>query len=228
MMTKVQLNIQAVTYQRFLELKTLLNTQYTAHLSESIGENLADIACQIVEQVFGYLSEISAKQQQFESEHTVEQIISTIRKHLPWSMQLLNQQRLQSLIDDLAHMTTVKNGQIWLTYPITHRLAQQLQQQYQALAQSPQHIAAAFSTVIEIIDQGVTQLVREPKKKLKFNFVVDKSLAGVIGLTTQMGYKRLEKMGNQLTPAQAAAYLQHFLNFIQISNHQGSQHDHTA
>jgi hypothetical protein len=217
----VQLNIQAPTYKRFLELQQLLNLGQEQSLAQPVGENLADIACQVVEQVFGYLSKISAEQQKFESEHTVEQIIASIRKHLPWSMQLLNNERLKVLLNDLALRTAVHDGQVWLKYPISADLARNLQVQCQNLIGQPTKIPAAFSIVVEIIDQGVTHLVRGPKKKLKFNFVVDKSLAGVIGLTTQLGYKRLEKMGKQLNAEQAQAYLQHFLTFIQIKQSEG-------
>ena len=213
----VQLNIQPTTYRRFLELQQLLNLGHPDSLAQPVGENLAEIACQIVEQVFGYLSQISAEQQHFESEHTVEQIIATIRKHLPWSMQLLSNERLTLLMNDLAAMTSVHDGQTWLHYPIAPALARKFTTQCQNLSDDPTKVPAAFATVVEIIDQGVTQLVRRPKQKLKFNFVVDKSLAGVIGLTTQMGYKRLEKMAKQLTPEQAQAYLQHFIKFIQIN-----------
>ncbi len=47
----------------------------------------------------------------------------------------------------------------------------------------------------QVVDAGVTHLVREPKKMLKFNMVVDKTLTGVINLTTQLGYKRFDKLG---------------------------------
>ena len=213
----VQLKVQSVTYRRFLELQQLLKQSKSDNLAQAVGENLAEIACQVVEQVFGFLSQISAQQQQFESEHTVEQITATIAKHLPWSMQLLNHERLSSLMHDLGHMMSFTDGQIWLKYPIPAHLAMQLRG-YSHNLNSSHDIAQAFSLIVEIIDQGVTQLVRDPKKKLKFNFMVDKSLAGVIGLTTQLGYKRLEKMGKQLNPEQAQAYLQHFLQFIPQKN----------
>lgn len=209
----VQLNVQPVTYRRFLELQQLLNLQKQEHLAQAVGENLAEIACQVVEQVFGYLSQISAAQAQFESEHTVEQIIATLEKHLPWSMQLLNHERLSNLVNDLALRMSVQQGQVWLKYPIPMSLATELHHYNQQLTE-PQHIAQVFALIIEIIDHGVTELIRNPKKSLKFNFVVDKSLAGVIGLTTQLGYKRLEKMGRQLNAEQAQAYLDHFLHFI--------------
>ncbi|WP_298144981.1 hypothetical protein [uncultured Acinetobacter sp.] len=213
----VQLNVQPVTYRRFLELQQLLKQSKSDNLAQAVGENLAEIACQVVEQVFGFLSQISANQQQFESEHTVEQIKASIAKHLPWSMQLLNHERLSSLIDDLGQMMSFTDGKIWLKYPISSHLARQLRGYSQHL-HSSQEIVQAFGLIVDIIDQGVTQLVRNPKKKLKFNFMVDKSLAGVIGLTTQLGYKRLEKMGKQLNPEQAQAYLQHFLQFIPQKN----------
>jgi hypothetical protein len=61
---------------------------------------------------------------------------------------------------------------------------------------------------------GVTALIREPKKMLKFNLVVDKTLNGVINMTTHMGYKRLEKLGGQLNQATANDYIEHFMTFL--------------
>ncbi len=57
------------------------------------------------------------------------------------------------------------------------------------------YVAPALKVFTQIVDQGVTSLVREPKKMLKFNLVVDKTLNGVINLTTQLGYKRFDKLG---------------------------------
>ena len=66
----------------------------------------------------------------------------------------------------------------------------------------------------DVIDVGVTHLIREPKKCLKFNFVVDKTLNGVINMTTHLGYKRLEKLGTQLDQDVASKYVDYFLNFM--------------
>ena len=151
----VQLKVQSVTYRRFLELQQLLKQSPSDNLAQAVGENLAEIACQVVEQVFGFLSQISAQQQQFESEHTVEQITATIGKHLPWSMQLLNHERLSSLMHDLGHMMSFTDGQIWLKYPIPAHLAMQLRG-YSHNLNSSHDIAQAFSLIVEIIDQGVT------------------------------------------------------------------------
>ena len=52
------------------------------------------------------------------------------------------------------------------------------------------------------------------KKCLKFNFVVDKTLNGVINMTTHLGYKRLEKLGTQLDQQVAVIYVDYFLKFM--------------
>ena len=49
---------------------------------------------------------------------------------------------------------------------------------------------------------------------LKFNFVVDKILNGVINMTTHLGYKRLEKLGSQLDHKAAINYIDYFLQFM--------------
>ena len=69
-------------------------------------------------------------------------------------------------------------------------------------------------SVTDVIDVGVTHLIREPKKCLKFNFVVDKTLNGVINMTTHLGYKRLEKLGTQLDQQVAVIYVDYFLKFM--------------
>lgn len=60
----------------------------------------------------------------------------------------------------------------------------------------------------------MTCLIREPKHLLKFNLVVDKTLNGVIHMTTHLGYKRLEKLGTQIDLDMANDYIEHFLAFL--------------
>ena len=77
-------------------------------------------------------------------------------------------------------------------------------------------MADVFHTLIQIVDLGVTNLIREPKKCLNFNKVVDKTLNGVIHITAQLSYKRLEKMSNQVDPNTATDCVNHFLAFMHV------------
>ena len=102
-----------------------------------------------------------------------------------------------------------------MTYPISQQLENQIKASSQKLAQGDQaEISNALKLLTDVIDVGVTHLIREPKKCLKFNFVVDKTLNGVINMTTHLGYKRLEKLGTQLDQDVASKYVDYFLNFM--------------
>ncbi len=97
----------------------------------------------------------------------------------------------------------------------SHQLVQQAQTLTEQIrAGNMQSVEEAFQTLIQIVDLGVTSLVREPKKRLKFNLVVDKTLNGVINMTTHLGYKRLEKLGTQVDQTTATHYINHFLAFM--------------
>lgn len=48
---------------------------------------------------------------------------------------------------------------------------------------------------------------------------LNKTLDGVIYMSTQMGYQRLEKVSSALTAVQAIPYLDHFFTFVQQGHH---------
>lgn len=108
-----------------------------------------------------------------------------------------------------------REQEVYITYPITPQLVQQVQTLTEQIREgNMQSVEKAFQTLIQIVDLGVTSLVREPKKRLKFNLVVDKTLNGVINMTTHLGYKRLEKLGTQVDQTTATHYINHFLAFM--------------
>ena len=113
-------------------------------------------------------------------------------------------------------MMDQQEGQAFVTYPVDSIVMKETLGCIEQIRQgNGAYIAPAFKGFTQIIDQGVGYLIRDPKKMLKFNLVVDKTLNGVIHLTTQLGYKRLEKMGAQFDLESAEIYLNHFLGFLQ-------------
>ncbi len=123
--------------------------------------------------------------------------------------------RLVPLVEYLSKTFQLEDQRIYMTYPISQQLENQIKASSQMLAQGDQaEISNALKLLTDVIDVGVTHLIREPKKCLKFNFVVDKTLNGVINMTTHLGYKRLEKLGTQLDQDVASKYVDYFLNFM--------------
>ncbi|MFI7916736.1 hypothetical protein ACFMJ1_11185 [Acinetobacter baumannii] len=189
--------------------------------SKVLGDVLSDLSCEIIEQVFSVLlkdeqdNSTMTEKQRYESEKVLQQILDTFRKYMPWSVSFFGNERLLPLVDYMTSLMKEREQEVYITYPITPQLVQQAQTLTEQIREgNMQSVEKAFQTLIQIVDLGVTSLVREPKKRLKFNLVVDKTLNGVINMTTHLGYKRLEKLGMQVDQTTATHYINHFLAFM--------------
>lgn len=152
-----------------------------------------------------------------ESEKVIQQIIGAVRRYMPWSIALFGNERLCPFVNYFSNMIKYHDQQVYVSYPIDRNLVQQA---HALVAQIKNNeindMADVFHTLIQIIDLGVTNLIREPKKCLNFNKVVDKTLNGVIHITAQLSYKRLEKMSNQVDLNTASDCVNHFLAFMHV------------
>ncbi|CAB1210551.1 hypothetical protein [Acinetobacter bouvetii] len=210
----ISLKLKAETHQRFQQIHQQLNQGESQSLAKPLGEVLADISCEIVDQVFGEIARLSTSGDR-ESEKVVQQILDTVRKYMPWSVSFFGNDRLVPMVNYLIEMAHEKNGQNYISYSVDHLLVVELLGCVEQIkGGNGQYVSPALKAFTEMVDEGVTRLVREPKKMLKFNLVVDKTLNGVISLTTQMGYKRLEKLGTQYDAKATHRYFDHFLMFL--------------
>ncbi|WP_407513264.1 hypothetical protein [Acinetobacter baumannii] len=218
---KVFLKISDSTYTQFASIREKLHAGVRESQSKVLGDVLSDLSCEIIEQVFSVLlkdeqdNSTMTQKQRYESEKVLQQILDTFRKYMPWSVSFFGNERLLPLVDYMTSLMKEREQEVYITYPITPPLVQQAQTLTEQIREgNMQSVEKAFQTLIQIVDLGVTSLVREPKKRLKFNLVVDKTLNGVINMTTHLGYKRLEKLGTQVDQTTATHYINHFLAFM--------------
>ncbi|MFQ8496234.1 hypothetical protein [Acinetobacter baumannii] len=218
---KVFLKISDSTYTQFASIREKLHAGVRESQSKVLGDVLSDLSCEIIEQVFSVLlkdeqdNSTMTEKQRYESEKVLQQILDTFRKYMPWSVSFFGNERLLPLVDYMTSLMKEREQEVYITYPITPQLVQQAQTLTEQIREgNMQSVEKAFQTLIQIVNLGVTSLVREPKKRLKFNLVVDKTLNGVINMTTHLGYKRLEKLGMQVDQTTATHYINHFLAFM--------------
>lgn len=212
---RISLQIQPDTHQRFKMLHSQLNAGEQNSLAKPLGENLADIACEIIEQVFGQIARLSHSDDH-ESEKVVQQIVDTTRKYMPWSVSFFGNDRLTPMVNYLNKMTHESGGEYYMVYPVEKTLVTELMGCVNEMKSgNNQYVSPALKAFTQVVDQGVTHLVREPKKMLKFNVVVDKTLNGVIHLTTQLGYKRFDRLGSIYNAQAMTHYFEHFLAFLE-------------
>lgn len=211
----ISLKLQPETHQRFKELHSRLNAGERDSLARPLGENLADMACEIIDQIFGQMVQI-AKSPDSESEKVIQHIIETTRKYMPWSVSLFGNERLMPMVNYLHRMTYTHDGDVFVRYPVEKMLVMELLGCVdQMKTGNHQYVSPALKAFTQVVDQGVTCLIREPKNLLKFNVVVDKTLNGVIHLTTQLGYKRFDKLGSIYDADTMSYYFEHLLAFLE-------------
>ncbi|MCJ1647865.1 hypothetical protein I6N56_16300, partial [Acinetobacter baumannii] len=191
---KVFLKISDSTYTQFASIREKLHAGVRESQSKVLGDVLSDLSCEIIEQVFSVLlkdeqdNSTMTEKQRYESEKVLQQILDTFRKYMPWSVSFFGNERLLPLVDYMTSLMKEREQEVYITYPITPQLVQQAQTLTEQIREgNMQSVEKAFQTLIQIVDLGVTSLVREPKKRLKFNLVVDKTLNGVINMTTHLG-----------------------------------------
>ena len=211
----ISLKIQPETHQRFMGIHQKINENNTDSMAKPLGDTLADIACDIIDQVFGSMAKMSSSSDH-ESEKIIKQVTEMTRKYMPWSVSFFGNDRLKPMVNYLHELTVDQNGNTFVTYPVDNALITELLGCVEQIKLgNNQYVPTALKAFTEVVDQGVTHLVREPKKMLKFNIVVDKTLNGVINLTTQLGYKRFDKLGSIYNAQAISPYFDHFIGFIQ-------------
>ncbi|ENU81023.1 hypothetical protein F975_00882 [Acinetobacter sp. ANC 3789] len=224
----VSLQVNPQSYAQFLTLQQQLNAATKQKLAHELGQLLADVAVQIIQQVFVDLLTQQKQRVQRpeghkiaeESEKVVQHVLDALKKYLPWSVALLSNTRLVDIVNYFAKCIVLEQDQVFLRYPVTDTLVDQVLTLVQKIqAGDASQISPAFHALTEIIDQGVTHLIRVPKEMLHFNFVVDKTLNGVIQMTTHMGYKRLQGLGKEVDLHVAPYYIDHFLKFLIRDGH---------
>jgi hypothetical protein len=210
----IYIQLKDKTFQDFQHIFQQMNQAHAESLSKPLGDVLTEISCEVIDQVFSVI-----RSQKFkgvgETEHTLEQITENLKKYMPWAISLFSNERLLPMVGYIYNQMEEQNGQWFLKYRLDELLAMEALNCVEQLdlGQSA-FVAPTFEVFEKIIDQGVDCLIREPKKMLKFNVVVDKTLNGVINLTTQLGYKRIDKIASHFDIDASRTYFHYFMGFL--------------
>lgn len=210
----ISLRLQPETYMQYQSIFQKLNDGHREPQSKLLGDNLAKIACEIIDQAFGNLVK-NAKTKDQDSAKVLKQVQDAILKYMPWSVSFFGNDRLLPLVNHVKTLMYEENGSYYISYPVERVLIDELLGCAAQMRQGRnEYVVPGLKAFTKVVDQGVTSLIREPKKLLKFNLVVDKTLNGVISLTTGLGYKRFENLSRIYDAQTIVAYFDHFLVFL--------------
>ena len=210
----VELKLKPETYQQFQNIHTKLNNNDREPQSKYLGDNISNIACELIDQAFGSLVNQSSSKDG-DSEKVLKQVKDAITKYMPWSVSFFGNDRLLPMVNHVNGLMRRKNDQGYITYPVDKVVVEELLGCAEQLKQgNTAYVKPGLKAFTQVVDQGVTSLIREPKKLLKFNMVVNKTLDGVISLTTGIGYKRFDKLSSIYDAQTIGKYFDHFVAFL--------------
>ena len=210
----VELKLKPETYQQFQNIHTKLNNNDREPQSKYLGDNISNIACELIDQAFGSLVNQSSSKDG-DSEKVLKQVKDAITKYMPWSVSFFGNDRLLPMVNHVNGLMKRRNDQGYITYPVDKVVVEELLGCAEQLKQgNTAYVKLGLKAFTQVVDQGVTSLIREPKKLLKFNMVVNKTLDGVISLTTGIGYKRFDKLSSIYDAQTIGKYFDHFVAFL--------------
>lgn len=219
----IALPLRAETAARINRLTEQLQAGQRESLSTEAGQVMSDVGCQLIDVVFGDLVQqflhVKALPAFRESLTAIDEVKAVLRKYLPWAISFFSNERLAPVAKHYASLLQSRQVdgtvQPCLVFALPAPVAQLAVKSLEDLEQRRVKTAAdAIEGLIQVIDVSLEVLLKQPKTLLKFNFVVDKTLNGVINMTTSMSYKNLRKLGQQLDPSLFDPLTNHLRTFL--------------
>lgn len=223
-----------ITMQQQLEQLHKDALEQRASVSDDAGKLMTDITCHVIDYIFTNMIQqfasvdgiSSDKRASFEeSLGRIKEIKKIIHKYFGWAVSWFDAKRLAPVIGHYNQMVNQcaldSESTLCIIYDLPDDLAKKSLASLSDLnSLNASNALHAIECLIEVIDVGVTKLLKEPKELLKFNFVVNKTLDGVITMTTALSYKSLRKLGNAMDSQlhqSASDHLQQFIIPVAVS-----------
>lgn len=188
------------------------------------GTLITEASCDLIDAFFGQLMHsLQAKDPTspvfHEAVAVIEDIKGKLRHYLGWVTGFFSNERLAPVVSHYRSLMTQLpvDGvpKAHLAFSISPALAAEAKASLDALRDgSAPDAKAGIEILIRVIDEALEPLLYVPKQRMKFNFVVDKTLNGVISLTQTLSFRSLRKIGEQLPATHQPVLARHLQQFI--------------
>lgn len=190
-----------------------LSARLQARIKESqaatAGRLITEASCDLVDAFFGniirdMLAQSPDDHDLKEAHAVIEEVKSKLRHYLGWITGFFSNERLAPVVAHYASLLTHlpdADGvpRAHLAFSISPALAADSQASLAALHDpATTDIRPGVEVLIRVIEEALVPLVHIPKQRMKFNFLVDKTLDGVIAVTNALVFRSFRKLGVKL------------------------------
>lgn len=184
---------------------------------------LTEVYCGLLDMCYGQLLEkVNAKhpvKSLSEAHAVLKEIESKSRHYMGWITPFLAKEKVVKVIGYFDKMvvrpTPGTDEKPYARLHIDPKVATEGLAVLKDLLSGKSHdIERGIDLLIQSTDAVIDQLVEEPKRVMKFNIVVDKTLSGVISLLTGIGHAIIRKIGRQLPDDAFGTVAEHLMIFV--------------
>lgn len=154
-----------------------------------------------------------------EARDNVAHVQDILRKYLGWLTGFVSNERMAPVSTHYVQMfeeLEVHGEKRWhLVIPLSEAHADEAERHMSHLSDgTAKDGREGIEALIVIIDEALKPLMYEPKRLMKFNFVVDKTLNGVISVTMTFAHRALRKFGAHISPQALPTLAEHLRSFL--------------
>lgn len=188
---------------------------------------LTEVYCDLLDMCYGQLLEkVNAKhpvKSLSEAHDVLKEIESKARHYMSWITPFLAKEKVVKVIDYfdtlLIRPAPGTGDKPVARLHIAPQLAKAGLAALDDLMSGKSHdIEKGIELLIQATDAVIEQLVEQPKRVMKFNLVVDKTLGGVIALLKGIGHAIIRKIGKQLPDDAFPTVAAHLSLFIRAGD----------
>lgn len=210
-----------------VELEVLYHTTrtYVSDADKLQGvELLAEAYCDLLDicfvRILESINRTHPSPELLEAHRVLEEIKEKTRHYVRWTAGFIANDRLPPVIEHFYAMTH-KQGlgmdQPFMAFNLSPTLAAEIARVVPTLKDgSAQNFDEGIELIIRVIDETMVPLSIEPKNLMKFNFVVNKTLDGIIALVKVLFKRMLRKLAPKLPPEMFPQFADHLETFLII------------
>ncbi len=215
------------TTQVLVENVSTLNSRLKQRTKEKQGpfatelmqQSAQDLLTVFFGDLFDALKEAEPRQSYREGSAVVRDIRDKLLHYLGWASPFFGNDRLPPAVEHYFALFRDLNIDGDLIPHITIAISPELRARADALlpdlmAGQAKDMSACISVFNDIILEALDTLLVRPKDLMKFNFVVNKTLNGVISLMTTLTTRSLEKAGADMPPEHQPILARHIAKFL--------------
>jgi len=205
-------------------LDVALQQRTKASQAALAGRLITEASCDLIDVIFGQLmlalQAEDPKSPVFrEAVAVVEDIKGKLRHYLGWVTGFFSNERLAPVVSHYRSLITMLpvdgEQKAHMVFSLSPALAAEAKVSLNALRDgSAPDAKAGIEVLIRVIDEALEPLLYVPKQRMKFNFVVDKTLNGVISVTLALSNRSLRKLGEFLPRTMFIPVANHLESFL--------------